>query len=140
MAAVWLAGGAWCAQAAEMKFEAVLLWGTDDSKPPEGKTYKPVASDVLKRLKDLPLKWANWFEVKRITFAVTQGTTKDAPISDKCALKVKNLGGNEAEVSLIGKGKEVMKRKQALPKQEMLFLGGNAPNSTAWLVGLKRIE
>jgi len=33
-----------------------------------------------------------------------------------------------------------VKRKQSLPKGEMLVLGGNAPNSTAWLVALKRIE
>jgi len=53
---------------------------------------------------------------------------------------VSNINGTEVEVSLIGKGKEVVKRKQSLPKGEMLVLGGNAPNSTAWLVVLKRIE
>jgi hypothetical protein len=53
---------------------------------------------------------------------------------------VKKLAGSEVEVSLMGKGKEVVKRKQSLPKGEMLVLGGNAPNSTAWLVLLKRIE
>jgi len=44
------------------------------------------------------------------------------------------------EVSLIGKGKEVVKRTQALPKGEILVLGGNAPNATAWLVILKRTD
>ena len=50
---------------------------------------------------------------------------------------MKRLVGHELEVTLIGKGKEVVKRKQSLPKGEMLVLGGNAPNSTAWLVVLE---
>jgi hypothetical protein len=140
MALVVLAGGEVCARAAEMKLQAFLLWGTDDSKPPEGRTYKPVEADIRQKLKDLPLKWANWFEVNRVAFAVPQGTVKVATMSEKCQVNVKNLGGSEVEVSLIGKGKEVVKRKQSLPKGEMLVLGGNAPNSTAWLVALKRIE
>ena len=128
------------AQAADMKLQAFLLWGTDDSKPPEGKAYKPVAPDILQKLKDLPLKWTNWFEVNRKDFAVPQGAIKEVPMSEKCQVNVTKVSGTEVEVSLIGKGKEVVKRKQSLPKGEMLVLGGNAPNSTAWLVVLKRIE
>jgi len=119
-------------QAADMKFQAFLLWGTDDNKPPEGKAYKPVDPEISKKLKDLPLKWAHWFEVNQVA--------KEVPIGEKCQLNVKQLAGPEVEVSLVGKGKEVVKRKQSLPKGEMLVLGGNAPNSTAWLVLLKRIE
>jgi hypothetical protein len=33
-----------------------------------------------------------------------------------------------------------VKRTQALPKGEILVLGGNAPNASAWLVILKRID
>src|ERR1039458_2786674 len=128
------------AQADDTKFQAFLLWGTDESKPPEGKAYKPVNPEIRQKLKDLPLKWANWFEVNRVDFAVPQGATKDVPISEKCQLSVKKLAGSDVEIYLMGKGKEVVKRKQSLPKGEMLVLGGNAPNSTAWLVVLKRIE
>ena len=128
------------AQAADMKLQAFLLWGTDDTKPPEGKAYKPVGSDIMHKLKELPLKWTNWFEVNRKDFAELQGAVKEVPISEKCQLKVTKISGAEFEVSLIGKGKEVVKRKQSLPKGEMLVLGGNAPNSTAWLVVLKRLE
>ena len=135
-----LAGGQIGAQAADMKLQAFLLWGTDDSKPPEGKAYKPVEPDIRQKLKDLPLKWTNWFEVNRKDFAVPQGATKEVPISEKCQLNVTRVVGSEVEVTLIGKGKEVVKRKQSLPKGEMLVLGGNAPNSTAWLVVLKRLE
>jgi hypothetical protein len=128
------------AQAADMKLQAFLLWGTDDAKPPEGKTYKPVAPDILRKLKELPLKWTHWFEVNRKDFAVPQGAVKEVPMSEKCQVNVTMISGAEIEVLLIGKGKEVVKRKQSLPKGETLVLGGNAPNSTAWLVVLKRIE
>ena len=123
-----------------MKLQAFLLWGTDDAKPPEGKAYQPVNLDVRQKLKDLPLKWTNWFEVKRVECVVAEGVAKQVTVSEHCQLNVSKLAGSELEVTLIGKGKEVVKRKQSLPKGEMLVLGGNAPNSTAWLVVLKRIE
>lgn len=128
------------AQAAEMKFKTLLLWGTDESKPPAGKDYKPVEAEVRKKLKELPLKWANWFEVRRSEFTVAEGPVKRVPVSDKCELDVKYLGDSTIEVVHIGKGKEVLRRKQSLGKGEMLILGGNAPNSTAWLIVLKRLE
>ena len=134
-----LACGQSSAHAAEMQLQAFLLWGTDDSKPPEGKAYKPVESEVRLKLKDLPLKWTNWFEVNRKDCTLAQGETKEVPISEKCKLMLKRSVGHELEVTLIGKGKEVVKRKQSLPRGEMLVLGGNAPNSTAWLVVLKRL-
>jgi len=128
------------AVAAEMKLEAVLLWGTDDSKPPEGKNYKPIDAALKEKLKNLPLKWKNYFEVTRTNFAVKSGEGKQVAISEKCQVDFKNLDNMNVEVSLIGKGKEVMKRKQVLPKGEVLALGGNAPNSTSWLVALRRLE
>jgi hypothetical protein len=140
VALVLLACGEVRAQTTDMKLQAFLLWGTDESKPPEGKTYKAIEPDIKQKLKDLPLKWTNWFEVNRVAFAVPQGATKEVPVSEKCQVNVKKITGSEVEVSLIGKGKEVVKRKQSLPTGEILVLGGNAPNSTAWLVVLKRIE
>ena len=68
VALVLLACGQSGAQAADMKLQAFLLWGTDDSKPPEGKAYKPVDPEIRQKLKDLPLKWTNWFEVNRKDF------------------------------------------------------------------------
>jgi hypothetical protein len=140
IALVLLAGGEFRALAADMKFHAFLVWGTDYAQPPEGKAYKPVEPDIMRKLKELPLRWTNWFEVNRQDFAVQQGAAKEVPMSEKCRLSVTKTSGNEVEVLLIGKGKEVVRRKQSLPKGEMLVLGGNAPNATAWLVVLKRLE
>lgn len=139
-AAVLLAGSPAAAPVKDLKFEAHLLWGTDETKPPEGKAYKPASTQIRDELKKLPLKWSNWFEVNDKSFAAAQGAAKEISLSDKCQLNVKPLSSSEVEVWLIGKGKEVMKRKQSLPKGEVLVLGGNAPNSTAWLVVLKRVE
>jgi len=129
------------ASAADMKGEAVLVWGTNDSAPPAGKNYKPVDDEILKKLKALPLKWSHWFEVRRKPFSAAPAVTQEVTVSDKCRLTVRNLGGDAGlEVVLIGKGKEVVKRRQPLPVGEMLVVGGNAPDATSWLVILKRTE
>jgi hypothetical protein len=135
-----LAGAELRATAADLKFQACLLWGTDDNQPASGKAYKPVDPEIRQKLKELPLKWTHWIEVNRVDFAVPQGTTQEVPLSAKCQVNVRKLAGAEVEVSLIGKGKEVVKRRQSLPRGELLVLGGNAPNATAWLVVLKRLE
>jgi hypothetical protein len=128
------------AGAADLKIEAQLIWGTDDNTPPDGKNCRPVSPDIEKKLKDLPLKWKHYFEMHRQTASVPLNDPVHVALSDKCELVIKNVGGGNVEVSLIGKGKEVVKRSQALPKGDILALGGNAPNSTAWLAILKRIE
>jgi hypothetical protein len=128
------------ANAAELKLQTQLVWGTDDTKPPEGKNYKPVEPAIEKRLHELPLKWKHYFEVRRTDFTVTPATLKKVPLSEKCELNVLNQANSTLEVSLIGKGKEVVKRTQALPRGEILVLGGNAPNATAWLVIVKRVD
>ncbi len=128
------------AQAADMKYKVFLLWGTNDQKPPEGKDYKPLEAEIRDKLKDLPLKWTNWFEVQRKEFSAAKGASKQVPVSEKCAIEVKNLGDANVEVAQFGKGKEVLRRKQSLEKGQLLILGGNAPNATAWLIVLKRLE
>lgn len=125
--------------AGDSKFEAQLIWGTNDSKSPDPK-HKPVEAEVQKKLSDLPLKWKNYFEVNRKTMEVPQGESTKAVLSEKCTVEVKELDGKKVEVSLVGKGEPVLKRTQPLPKGEILVLGGNAPNATAWLVTLKRTE
>ncbi len=140
-AIVLLAGAPSRGLGADMKGEAILVWGTTNSAPPAGKNYKPVDQEILRKLKALPLKWSNWFEVRRRPFSAAPAVTQEVTVSDKCRLTVRNLGGDAGlEVVLIGKGKEVVKRRQPLPVGEMLVVGGNAPDATSWLVILKRTE
>jgi hypothetical protein len=127
------------ASAAEAKIEARLVWGTNDRTSPDP-SHKPIDADLKKQLQELPLKWTNYFEVSRKSFDLPSATSKKVTLSDKCAVEVKSLPDNQVEVLLFGKGEQVVKRTQALPKGEILVLGGNAPNSTAWLVVLKKVE
>ena len=121
------------------RFEIQLLWGTDAEKSPNA-NHKPVEADVEKKLKSLPLKFKNYFLVNKKHVDAAQGETRKEPISEKCAVEIKNLGDSKFEISLFGKGEQIVKRSQKFPKGEILVLGGNAPNSTAWLVVLKRQE
>lgn len=124
---------------ATLKLEVQLIWGTDQSQSPDAK-HAPVEPAVKKKLKELPLKWANYFEVCRKEFKVPLKGTVKTPLSEKCAIEVTNIDGSQVEVGLFGKGAQVVRRIQKLPKGEILVFGGNAPNATAWLVVLKRIE
>ena len=121
-----------------MKIQAILVWGTDEPKPPEGKNYKPLDEEIQKRLR--ALKWKRYFEVKRIDFTATTGSSKKIAVSDKCELDVQALGNSKIEVVLYGKGKEAARVKGVLPKNEILVPGGDAPNENAWLVVLKRLD
>jgi hypothetical protein len=126
-------------QAATLKLQVQLIWGTGDDHSPDPK-HKPLESDVKAKLKDLPLKWSNYFEVNRKDFEVPASAATKVPLSEKCELEVKSIGGSKLEIALFGKGKETLRRTQTLAKGEMLVLGGNAPNATAWLIVLKRLE
>jgi hypothetical protein len=61
-------------------------------------------------------------------------------LSDDCDVQVANVDSKTFEVSLIGKGKPVLKRNQSIAKDELLVLGGPAPDKNGWLVVLRRIE
>ncbi len=127
------------ARAGEIKLEAQLIWGTNDEKSPDPK-HKAVDPKVEKKLKKLPFKWQNYFEVNRQKFAVAQGETKKIVLSKDCEIKVRNAGNNAVELQIFGKGESVGKISQALPKEELLVTGGNAANFTSWFVVLQQSE
>ena len=122
------------------KFELQLVWATNDKQSPDAK-HKDISPERRKRLEQLQLKWANYFEVNQKEFTVPDRGTNKVPISEKCTVSVKDLGGNKFEVIWYSKsGKVVGKQTQPLAKGEVLILGGNAPGATAWFIILKRIE
>ena len=131
--------GVAAAHAKDLKFEAILVWAADVDKSPDPH-HKPVGPEVRKKLKELPLRWKNYFEVNRKSLPVAQGGTGEVSLSEKCSIRVTDVDGKHVEVSLIGKGEPVLKRTQPLARGEMLVLGGNAPDETGWLVVLKRVE
>ena len=125
--------------AGELKLEAQLIWGTNDKTSPNPK-HKAVEADVEKRLKNLPFKWSNYFEVSRKQFKVGDAEGQRVKMSEDCEVLIKQVGNGQVEVTLLGKGRQVGKITQALPKKELLLLGGNAPNFTAWFVALRQVE
>ena len=126
-------------QAGEMKLEAQLIWGTNDEKSPDPK-HRAVDSKVEKKLKKLPFKWQNYFEVNRQKFSVPEGETKKIVLSKDCEIKVRNSGNHTVELQIFGKGACVGKISQALPKDELLVTGGNAANFTSWFVVLHQSD
>jgi hypothetical protein len=126
-------------EAREIKLEAQLVWGTNESKSPDP-AQKPVTEEVEKRLKGLPLKWQHYYEVKRKQFTVAHEATKRTSLSKDCVIVVKNLDKDMVEVTLLGKGEVVGRIKQKLPEGETLVLGGNAANLTGWFVVLRQVK
>lgn len=124
------------AAAGEAKFEAILVWGTNDDKSPDPK-HKPVSDSMAKRLKDF--KWTHYFEVARNEIKVGK-EEKKVQMSKDCVVVIKSLDDDQFEVSLVGKGKVVGTIKQKIQKDRCLVTGGNASNSTGWFVVIKRIE
>ncbi len=127
------------ALAGDYRIEAQLIWGTTNIVSPNSR-HQPVQPAVDKKLKQLPLKWSNYFMVTNKVITLAPATRKREALSPKCEIEVKDAGKSKFEVALFGKGTEVFRHTQALPKGEFLVLGGNAPNATCWLVALKRIE
>jgi hypothetical protein len=69
--------------------------------------------------------------------AIPEKQTRDLKMSDRCTLRIRNLGGSRVEINCIGQGKEVHKRSDTLLPHTWLVLGGNDTNNTAWFIGLR---
>jgi hypothetical protein len=125
--------------AATPKFEAMLVWGTNDEKAPND-SYKPVDAETRKKLESLGLKWKHYYVVKKVEFDAPNGDSGKVAISDKSSLQVKIQPDKKVEVTFFDKkGEECSRRTQTLKPGDMLVHGGNVPdNTTAWLVTLKR--
>jgi hypothetical protein len=138
VAGVWFLTGA-TAVASPPKFEAQLVWATNDAEAPND-SYKPVDAKTRKKLESLGLKWKNFYVVKKIEFEAPKGDSGKVVISDKSAIQVKVEKDSKVEVTFFGKkGEECSRRTQTLKTGDMLIHGGNVPeNSTAWLITLVR--
>lgn len=123
------------------KFEAQLIWVTNDATNHTDPKLKPVDAEVQKKLDELPLKWKSYYMVKRESFSVAKGGTNSVVMSEKCTVELKRLADPKVEVTLHGKkGNVCSKRTQPFPKGEILIFSGNAPGASAWLVTLKRVD
>jgi hypothetical protein len=127
------------AGAAERSLESRLVWGTNHQKP-EDPGLKPLDGALAKKLRNLPLKFTNYFEVNRQSFTINDTDYKKVEMSKQCYLEVKDKGENRITVKLYGEGKLVNRVDQPLPKGETLGIAGNTRDGGAWLVIVQPVE
>ena len=125
--------------AAERKMEARLIWGTDAASSPDPK-HKPLDRDLAKKLRDMPLKWTNYFEVNRTNFTINDREYTNIVMSKQCSIQVKEKGTNTVTVKLIGQGKQISHVDKPLPRGEVLTIGGDAKNNSAWFIMVRPLN
>ncbi len=121
-----------------VNIEAQLVWGTNGPKPDS--KLKLVGPKMSERLKSSPFKWDHYYEVNRQTVPVKINKATTIPMSKDCQIVITYLGDSQIKLDLIGKGQLVNTVTQALPKGELLVVGGNAENSTAWFVIIRQAD
>lgn len=126
------------AGAAERKMEARLIWGTNEEKSPDPK-HRPLDGDLSKKLRQMPLKWKNFFEVNRQVFSINTTNYTEVVMSKQCTIQVKDKGGNNVTVKLYGEGKQVNRVDKPLPKGEVLTIGGDDKDKNAWFVTVRPV-
>jgi hypothetical protein len=124
---------------AERPMEARLVWGTNHEKPEDPK-LKPLDGTLAKKLKNLPLKFNNYFEVNRQAFTINDQEYKKVEMSKKCYIEVKDKGESRVTVKLYGEGKLVSRIDKPLPKGETAAIGGIGQDGGAWLVVVEPVE
>src|SRR5258708_19802345 len=76
--------------AGDLKLQAQLIWATNDPTSPNPK-HKPVEPAVEAKLKSLPFRWTNYYEVNRKEFTVFQDETTKFPMINHSKIIFKNL-------------------------------------------------
>lgn len=132
-----LAGG-YSIQAAERKMEARLIWGTNEEKSPNP-AHKRLEGDLAKKLNEMPLKWKNYFEVNRKAFTINDKVYTNIVMSKQCTIEMKDKGANNITVKLYGEGKPVRRVDKPLPKGEVLTIGGDDKNNSAWFITVRQL-
>jgi hypothetical protein len=120
------------AEAGGMKVNAVLIWGTNDSKSPNP-AHKPVEKELAQKFAKV-FKWKNYFEVKRVCETIPDKGTRRLRMSPKCEIEVKDVENSKIEVKLFGEGKFVNKVSQKLQKGQMLTLAGEDKGENSWFI------
>jgi hypothetical protein len=139
MLGLWMGADASPASAAERMIEARLLWATDDEKSPDP-SHKKIEGALAQKLKSMPLKYKNYFEVNRKSFAINDTDYVKVDVSKQCYIEVKDKGENRVTVKLYGEGKLTKRVDSALPKGETVAIAGDDKNGTAWLVVVYPID
>jgi hypothetical protein len=133
-----LIGSLVAAQAAELKLEVVLIWGSNEEKSPDPK-HKPLTGEMAKRLSKV-FKWKHYFEVNKINETIPNRGTKKIKVSPKCDIEITEMEGSSVEVKLYGEGKLINKSVKQLSKGEYFVLAGEDKNETAWFIMITLLD
>lgn len=120
--------------AGEAVYHVKLVWGTNGPKPKD-KDLKDVTTELAPKL---PMfKWEKYYEVSAKNLSVPKdGTSEKLKLSDKCEVQIQDQGTARIELRLFGEGKPVVKHTHPVVPGEMIVLGGDSKNDTAWFVVL----
>ncbi len=80
-------------QAAELKLEAKLIWGTNDDNYSDPKHPRVDESTAAKLSKIF--QWKYYFEMNRVVGAVPSRGTKSFEMSKKCVIEITELAGRK---------------------------------------------
>jgi hypothetical protein len=103
-----------------LKLEVQLVYGTNEAMT----NAKPVAPQIEKKLKRLPLKWGSYFVINAQKFFLAKNETNQLALGGS-EMIVKNLGGEKVELTMIDRGKIT----QSLKKGQTLVTNVRDPNS-----------
>ena len=116
----------------DLKLEAQLIVGSNEDKAGPGQ--KPVAKDIEKKLKHLPLKWEHYYVEAGKKFSLAADSTKNIPLSKSCQISVKSLGDSRVELTLASDGKTVGRVTQSLHKGQTIVAGAGAESQIVVLM------
>ena len=119
--------------AGDLKLGAQLIWGSNDKPTNINQT---LVAPELSATFHQHFKWTNYYEITNVTADISLNQSRDVRMSDRCTLKIRNLGASVVAVDCIGQGKAVSKGTNTLP---CVYCGTNA-NDTGWFIRLRSLD
>jgi hypothetical protein len=130
---VALAAAGRTAPAADLTVRATLIRGANGGM---GSGSYVLADPALKAsLRSWPAagKWTNYYQITNLTAVIPLNQTRDVRMSDRCTLRIRNLGASRVAIDCIAQDKVISKGTNTLP----LIWGADDTNNTAWFVSLQ---
>jgi hypothetical protein len=125
-------------QAADSKFAAQLIWGSNEEKSPDP-THKQVDPALKAKLQKV-FKWKNYFLVTNVVSTIPAKQSRKLTMSEHCVIEITPLEPPSVELKLHGDGKPVQSMKKAMPPGEIVLLAGDDKNETAWFVVVQTVD
>ncbi len=119
--------------AGDLKLEAKLIRGANDGPTPVNPNLVgPALAATLRH----NFKWTNYYQITNLTTLIPLNQSREMRLSDRCTLKIKNLGSSLVALDYIGQGKQVSKGTNSLP---CIYSGTNT-DDTAWFIYLRALD